>query len=235
MYLSTSTTIALVAAIAELTSALPQPKVSWNETTIIARRQADNLNTTVPSNETTIQLTRRQDDLNTTVPCNETTILTRRQEDLNTTVPANETIPAPLMFKRKYKLPTRQVPSEGILSRVARSLHLKRAFEGEFTFYSPAGGVGACGTTIADTDFAAALSASTFGEDTFDPATGQPTNPNCGRRLRASVGDKSVEVTVVDKCAGCQGAGDLDLTPAAFQALTGSLDSGRVSGSWDFI
>jgi hypothetical protein len=95
-----------------------------------------------------------------------------------------------------------------------------RATFGDITYFNT--GLGACGWWNSDSDYIAAVSASLF--DSQRP---------CGRNIRVSYGGRSVTVQVVDRCAGCAW-GDVDLTPAAFTALVGSLDAGRVQGSWDW-
>ncbi|KJK82579.1 hypothetical protein H634G_02185 [Metarhizium anisopliae BRIP 53293] len=56
----------------------------------------------------------------------------------------------------------------------------------------------------------------------------------CGRMIRAHYGGNSAEVKVVDRCSGCNDD-SLDLSPAAFEQLVGSLGPGRVQGTWEFI
>lgn len=107
----------------------------------------------------------------------------------------------------------------------------KRAIQasGRFTYYNP--GLGACGQTHGDGDLVVALS-----YVDFDPQTpnGNPNNnPLCGRRLRAHYAGKSVDVTAVDRCPGCN-SGDLDLSPAAFQALA-DLSVGVIQSTWEYI
>ncbi|KAK3313221.1 RlpA-like double-psi beta-barrel-protein domain-containing protein-containing protein [Apodospora peruviana] len=104
-----------------------------------------------------------------------------------------------------------------------------RAISGEFTWYHT--GLGACGWTNSESEFVVAL-----GHDRFDPETpnGNPNrNRLCGRRVRANYNGRTIEATVVDRCAHCQ-AGDLDLSPAAFRVFA-SQDAGRIRGTWDFI
>ncbi|KAK4148592.1 RlpA-like double-psi beta-barrel-protein domain-containing protein-containing protein [Chaetomidium leptoderma] len=100
---------------------------------------------------------------------------------------------------------------------------------GRFTYYTP--GLGACGQSHSSSELVVALN-----HVDFDPYTpnGNPNNNSlCGRRIRASYGGKSVDVTVVDRCPACN-AGDLDLNPTAFQALA-SLDVGVIQGTWEWI
>jgi len=106
-----------------------------------------------------------------------------------------------------------------------------RTYTGDATFYSP--GLGACGQTNGPNDFIAAASYKLF--DSFPGATANPNNnPICGKSLTAKVNGKSVTVRITDRCAGCQGEGDLDFTPAAFQKLA-PLSVGRIHGmKWSF-
>jgi hypothetical protein len=93
---------------------------------------------------------------------------------------------------------------------------------GSVTYYNP--GLGACGLTHGDGDLVAAVSHIIYDAE-----------PLCGRRLRVNgQGGGSVEVTVVDRCAGCA-AGDIDLSPTAFQAAIGELGIGRQDANWEWI
>ncbi|UNI16045.1 hypothetical protein JDV02_002521 [Purpureocillium takamizusanense] len=95
-----------------------------------------------------------------------------------------------------------------------------RSESGSLTWFNP--GLGACGEHNGDGDAIVAISASIF--------DGQRP---CGRNIRVSYKDKSVTVRVVDRCAGC-GQNDLDLSPSAFESLTGDKGLGRVQGTWDW-
>ncbi|KAK4460397.1 RlpA-like double-psi beta-barrel-protein domain-containing protein-containing protein [Cladorrhinum samala] len=100
---------------------------------------------------------------------------------------------------------------------------------GQFTWYYT--GLGACGKVNSDGQLVAALNRATF-----DPKTpnGNPNrNTLCGRKIRLSYQGKSVDVTVVDRCAGC-GPNDVDLSPAAFKRFA-PLVKGRITGSWRWI
>jgi len=60
-------------------------------------------------------------------------------------------------------------------------------------------------------------------------------NPICGRRVRATYEGKSVEVAVVDRCAGCEDACALDFSMAAFEKLS-AFSAGRIHGvTWSWI
>jgi hypothetical protein len=98
---------------------------------------------------------------------------------------------------------------------------------GDGTFYAT--GLGACGITSTDSDYIVAISHARF--DAVN--TGNPNNnPLCGKQITAYRGGKSVKVTVVDRCPGCD-ANSLDFSPAAFNVL-GDESEGRISITWDF-
>lgn len=98
---------------------------------------------------------------------------------------------------------------------------------GDGTYYDT--GLGACGITSTDSDFIVAIS-----HERFDAVnTGNPNNnPLCGKKITAYRGDKSVEVTVVDRCPGCD-KNSLDFSPAAYDVL-GTEAEGRIPITWDF-
>lgn len=103
------------------------------------------------------------------------------------------------------------------------------ALSGDFTHYTT--GLGACGVTHSDPDYVVALSTMLF-----DPSTpgGNPShNTLCGRQIKASYGGKTITVTVADRCEGCPGVNDLDLSPSAFQNFA-SLGEGRIEGTWEW-
>ena len=86
---------------------------------------------------------------------------------------------------------------------------------GDGTYYDT--GLGACGITSTDSDFIVAIS-----HERFDAVnTGNPNNnPLCGKKITAYRGDKSVEVTVVDRCPGYD--------------VLGTEAEGRIPITWDF-
>ncbi|KAH8120451.1 RlpA-like double-psi beta-barrel-protein domain-containing protein-containing protein, partial [Phellopilus nigrolimitatus] len=77
---------------------------------------------------------------------------------------------------------------------------------------------GACGQNSAPTDMVAAISRQVF--DSYPGATGNPnSNPICGKKVTIHYQGKSVDVSIVDRCAGCQGSTDLDLSAGAFDKV----------------
>lgn len=62
-----------------------------------------------------------------------------------------------------------------------------------------------------------------------------PNNaPICGQCIEISGPKGVVKVRVVDRCPVCA-AGDLDLSPTAFQQAVGELGIGRHTVSWKFV
>ena len=102
-------------------------------------------------------------------------------------------------------------------------------FSGDLTYYAP--GLGACGVTSSDSDAIVAISYIVF--DAAQSGTNPNTNPLCGLKLRARREDRSVDLTVVDRCTGCK-AQDLDVTVDTFAKLA-DVDLGRVSVEWAWL
>ncbi|PFH56422.1 hypothetical protein XA68_16532 [Ophiocordyceps unilateralis] len=92
---------------------------------------------------------------------------------------------------------------------------------GDVTWYEP--GLGACGETSLKEDAIVAVSPSYF--DRHDA---------CSRKLRVTYHGASLDLRVVDRCAGCA-VNDLDLSPSAFKHLVGDLGVGRVAAVWEWI
>lgn len=106
-------------------------------------------------------------------------------------------------------------------------------YSGDLTMYNGYGGYGACGTVLNDSDIFVALSKGIFGESTYNAATGDATNPWCKATIAITANGKTVNAPVVDRCAGCAGADDVDASPALYSAL--GLDAsapGRSKATW---
>ena len=106
----------------------------------------------------------------------------------------------------------------------------------DLTMYNGYGGKGACGTTLNDSDIFVALSKGVFGDSTYDVMTGDATDPWCKATIEIFYNGKTVTAPVVDRCAGCAGTYDVDLSPAAYSAL--GLDAsapGRFKASWSKV
>jgi len=116
-----------------------------------------------------------------------------------------------------------------------------KTYDGELTYYSPA--LGACGIVSTEGEAICAVAWQLF--DAAGPSAASGGNPNlnplCGKRIRVtrnlaedpSTGNVTVDVTVVDRCTGCQPT-DLDLSPSVFNKLA-QQDRGRVRGSWQWL
>ncbi|PUU79722.1 plant expansin, partial [Tuber borchii] len=100
---------------------------------------------------------------------------------------------------------------------------------GQATFYNT--GLGSCGVESHDTDFICAIAAPRYdAQGTANPNN----NPLCGKKINVSYnGGPSVTVTIRDRCPECA-ENNLDLSPAAFQAMGATPDQGRVNVVWSF-
>lgn len=59
-------------------------------------------------------------------------------------------------------------------------------------------------------------------------------NPHCGKQIRVFYEDASVDVTIVDRCAGCELEYSVDLSPTAFTQLAPE-SVGRIAITWSYI
>lgn len=107
-------------------------------------------------------------------------------------------------------------------------------YTGDLTYYAP--GLGACGITSSSSDNIVSISHIVF--DAAQSGSDPNQNPLCGRKLRAKrykegTGERSVDLTVVDRCVGCKST-DIDTTTSAFKKLA-DIDLGRVTASWSWL
>lgn len=99
-----------------------------------------------------------------------------------------------------------------------------RAASGSVTWFHP--GLGACGGRNKDSDYITAVSDKLY--DSY-----KPKSP-CGRKIKLTHKNKSITVTVVDRCVGCA-YNNLDLSPRAFADLFGATSIGLVHNvKWDW-
>ncbi|KAL1631702.1 hypothetical protein SLS56_004376 [Neofusicoccum ribis] len=109
------------------------------------------------------------------------------------------------------------------------------AHTGDLTYYAP--GLGACGETSTDSDDIVSLSYKIWDE----VQTGSDPNQVvlCGKKIRARRfnedvnAERSVDLTVVDRCTGCEPT-DIDVSPGAFTKLA-PVASGRVTVTWAWL
>ncbi|KAF2273227.1 uncharacterized protein EI97DRAFT_344314, partial [Westerdykella ornata] len=104
---------------------------------------------------------------------------------------------------------------------------------GDMTIYNTQNGAGACGYTLSDDVGSAALSAAIWGNDVWGSADNINGNPICSKSVTVSYNGKSITVPVKDRCPVCA-ANDVDLTPAAWNYLTGNAAPGREKVTWTF-
>lgn len=101
-------------------------------------------------------------------------------------------------------------------------------YSGEGTYYSP--GLGACGETNTDSDYIVAIASSVYNTGTRNGNSND--NSYCGRTINAYYSGRSVQVTVVDSCGGCD-ENDLDFSPSAFTELADE-ELGRIDITWEW-
>ncbi|CAF4943542.1 unnamed protein product, partial [Rotaria sp. Silwood1] len=102
-------------------------------------------------------------------------------------------------------------------------------FHGRCTYYYIQGEYTACGIRHSDSEYIAALNAPQFDVHTSD---GNPNlNSLCNRRIQVKGPRGLIVVRVVDRCSSCS-HGSLDLSPAAFKVVAGSLSVGVDQVSW---
>ncbi|KAF2403477.1 hypothetical protein EJ06DRAFT_471089 [Trichodelitschia bisporula] len=106
---------------------------------------------------------------------------------------------------------------------------------GDLTYYEP--GLGACGITSSSSENIVAISYSVF--DAVQVGSNPNANPLCGKKLRATRfndqagSQRSVDLTVVDRCVGCKPT-DIDTTTSVFKQLA-NIDQGRVLVTWAWL
>ncbi|OAX78414.1 hypothetical protein ACJ72_07278 [Emergomyces africanus] len=102
-------------------------------------------------------------------------------------------------------------------------------YTGDLTYYTP--GLGACGIDSNDSESVCAVSWQLY--DAVSTGTDPNANPLCGKKLRLRKGDRSVDVTVVDRCVDCK-LNDIDVSPSVFERLD-SQEHGRVDVQWAWL
>ncbi|KAI8938539.1 hypothetical protein NX059_004425 [Plenodomus lindquistii] len=108
-------------------------------------------------------------------------------------------------------------------------------YTGDLTYYDP--GLGACGIDSGDDDAVVAVSHYTF--DAAQTGSDPNQNPLCGRKIRArrvneATGKSvSIDVTVTDRCTGCEPT-DIDVSPAMFDKMADHA-LGRVTVTWAWL
>ncbi|KAK0448480.1 RlpA-like double-psi beta-barrel-protein domain-containing protein-containing protein [Desarmillaria tabescens] len=110
---------------------------------------------------------------------------------------------------------------------------------GDGTFYTP--GLGACGQNNTEADPIAAVSYLLFDYFPGSTTSNPNKNPICGKKLVAHYTDPDTqqqtttqEVTIVDRCAGCEIRWSVDFSPTVFSTLA-SKTLGRINITWSFV
>ncbi|KAJ5658654.1 uncharacterized protein N7484_002303 [Penicillium longicatenatum] len=102
-------------------------------------------------------------------------------------------------------------------------------YSGDLTYYDP--GLGACGDTNTASELICAVSHIVF--DAASTSSNPNDNPLCGLKIRIRRDGQSVDVTVVDRCVGCEKT-DLDVTEKAFEQVA-NIPQGRVTMEWAWL
>lgn len=112
----------------------------------------------------------------------------------------------------------------------------KGPWEGDITYYEP--GIGACGKVSKSNEMIVAVSHKLW--DAQQEGSNPNTNSLCGKKVRVrrdfveeGKGPQSVDLTVVDRCTGCEPT-DLDMSITAFKKLAREVD-GRVLATWTWL
>lgn len=134
-----------------------------------------------------------------------------------TPAPATTETPTPA-----YTPPT----STSVVAAAATSAGAAPAttYSGDITYYNPAGGYGACGWTIQDSDPTVALAHGMMG----DQSNG---NPWCGKKITISFNGETHSATVGDKCMGCDGE-SIDLTVGLWAIVAPNVDGRAHNVQW---
>ncbi|PBK90507.1 hypothetical protein ARMGADRAFT_1111869 [Armillaria gallica] len=110
---------------------------------------------------------------------------------------------------------------QSFIAALTLSVSLVTALTGEATWYTPNGGVGACGAPMQNSDHIVALSSNQYAG-----------GAHCWKYIGVHYKGKFVDATIGDLCPGC-GHNGIDLSPSAFEKLA-PLDDGRIQVTWNY-
>jgi len=97
-------------------------------------------------------------------------------------------------------------------------------YSGDITYYNPAGGYGACGWTIQDSDPIVALAHGMMGEQSNG-------NPWCNKKIKILHDGATYSATIGDKCMGCEGE-SIDLTAGLWAIVAPDVDGRAHNVEW---
>ncbi|KAG1756705.1 plant expansin [Suillus paluster] len=102
-------------------------------------------------------------------------------------------------------------------------------YGGYATYFYQNGNAGACGTVHSDSDYICAMDQALYGNS-------GNASPLCGKQVQITnlSNGKMVTVTVADDCPTCDNAESIDLSVAAFEAIS-DLSTGEVSIAWEYL
>ncbi|KAF2200489.1 hypothetical protein GQ43DRAFT_441530 [Delitschia confertaspora ATCC 74209] len=120
--------------------------------------------------------------------------------------PAATTVqPAPVQSSAAPVAPVYSAPPSKAVGNGA-------SYSGDLTVYDTQNGYGACGTQLHDTDRVVALGHGMFGATVTDVMTGNTLNEWCNKKIKITLNGKTAEGTIMDKCPGCAGNADIDVS-----------------------
>ncbi|PBK62485.1 hypothetical protein ARMSODRAFT_1024896 [Armillaria solidipes] len=110
---------------------------------------------------------------------------------------------------------------QSIIAALALSVGFANALTGEATWYTPNGGVGACGAPMQNSDHIVALSSDQYA-----------AGAHCWKHIGVHYQGNFVDATTGDLCPSC-GHNGIDLSLSAFEELA-PLDDGRIQITWNY-
>jgi len=126
-----------------------------------------------------------------------------------------------------YVAPSSVAPPPPASSTPSSTTYSGQTYSGDVTYYNPAGGYGACGWTIQDSDLQVALAHGMMGEQSNG-------NPWCGKKIAISHNGQEYEATIGDKCGGCDGE-SIDLTQGLWDSGFTDIDGRGHNIEWRVI
>ncbi|KAG2172068.1 hypothetical protein INT43_001545 [Umbelopsis isabellina] len=105
-------------------------------------------------------------------------------------------------------------------------------YSGTATWFMPSspsegGNVGACGPKMSDSSMVVALNHNQYGNM-------DKKSKYCGKKIKITGPHGTTYAKIQDACPGC-GHGDLDLTPAVFKKVVGSMNKGVGKIKWSIV
>ncbi|KAK0488453.1 riboflavine-aldehyde-forming enzyme [Armillaria novae-zelandiae] len=110
---------------------------------------------------------------------------------------------------------------QSVIAALALSIGMVNALTGDATWYTPNGGVGACGVPLQNSGHIVALSSDQYAG-----------GAHCWKHIGVNYNGKFVDATIGDLCPGCS-PNRIDLLLSAFQVLA-PLSVGCMQVNWNY-